>query len=69
MVESCRFIGCYELCQFTERFGEEVFALFFGHTMWYTGSQFPDQELNPLAVEAQNLNHWTTRKSQEVIFT
>ena len=34
------------------------------------GYQFPNQGLNPcfLGLEAQNLNHWTTRKSQLSLF-
>lgn len=40
-----------------------VICLFSGHTTWDLSSR--DQGLNPhpSAVEAQSLNHWTTRKS------
>ena len=35
----------------------------FDHAPWHAGSKFPDQGSNPpLALEAQNLNHWTARE-------
>ena len=30
---------------------------FFGHAVWYAGSKFPDQGLNPCPL--QSSNHWT----------
>ena len=39
------------------------FFFFFCHTLRHAASWFPDQGLNLCpAVEAQSLNHWTTRK-------
>ena len=39
------------------------YLIFFGHTTWYVGSEFPDQESNPSSLHWEHsLSHWTTVK-------
>ena len=46
------------------------FFFSFGLTVWHMGSKFLDRikPTSPPALEAQRLNHWTTRKFFNFIF-
>ena len=41
---------------------------FFFKTEWHVASYFPDQGLNPPAVEVRSINHWTARESSYLSF-